>query len=277
MQAQCYGLLLFGRAFSASDISIRTENEDVGRIYCSLIKALTDIEVSVQGENGKKTAYYIEKKEDRLKILNYFGHQPMELSLRINRANITKDCCFSSFLRGAFLACGTVANPESNYHLEFFVQFKNLCSDLIKLFEELDMFPKYSHRKNAHIAYFKESERIEDVLTEIGAVSASLEIMGVKMNKDMRNRINRKVNFETANIARTVNASLRQTQAIEKIERSGGIDSLPEELRELAVIRRDNPDATLQDMCKMLSESLSRSGINHRLKRIVEIAENRQV
>ena len=203
----------------------------------------------------------------------YFGHSPNELSLRINRANLSDDCCFGAFIRGAFFSCGTVTSPEKNYHLEFVVPHLKLSLDMIKLLDEVKLNPKHIVRNGNHIVYFKDSESIEDLLTLMGATNASLELMGIKMQKNMINSVNRKVNFEVANLSRTVEASIQQINAINLIDNNVGLGHLPAALRDVAFLRRDNPEISLKELGELVSPSISRSGVNHRLKRIVEIAE----
>ncbi len=127
-------------------------------------------------------------------------------------------------------------------------------------------------RKNSYILFFRDSETIEDVLTIMGAVNSTLELMGIKIHKDMRNMVNRKVNFETANITRTVEAASAQIKAIETIVNKKGMDFLPPALREVATLRIENPDATLRELGEKLSKPISRSGVNHRLNKIIEIS-----
>ena len=274
LHAQAYAMLLFGRSFSFLDISLVTENEAVAQKYSDIINELFALRPDINSGNSKKYSVTVSKKQDRARIMNFFGHDESDIFLRINRSNIAQDCCFSAFLRGVFLSCGTVSSPEKNYHMEFTVSHKKLCMDLMQIFEELDFSPKYVCRKSNHIIYFKVSEKIEDFLTTIGAMNSSLELMGIKMHKDMVNHINRRVNFENANLNRTVEAAITQVEAIEKIEKRMGLDSLPAPLREIAVMRMDNPEVSLSELAQMVSPPLTRSGVNHRLKRLVEIADS---
>lgn len=274
LHAQAYAMLLFGRSFSFLDISLVTENEAVAQKYSDIINELFSLRPEINSGNSKKYSVTVPGKQDRARIMNFFGHDESDIFLRVNRSNIAQDCCFSAFLRGVFLSCGTVSSPEKNYHMEFTVSHKKLCMDLMQIFEELDFSPKYVCRKSNHIIYFKVSEKIEDFLTTIGAMNSSLELMGIKMHKDMVNHVNRRVNFENANLNRTVEAAITQVEAIEKIEKRMGLDSLPAPLREIAVLRMDNPEVSLSELAQMVSPPLTRSGVNHRLKRLVEIAEN---
>ncbi len=211
---------------------------------------------------------------ERRAVLNAFGHSAGELSLRINRANLADECCFAAFIRGVFLSCGSISSPEKNYHLEFVVPFLKLSNDLFSFLQELGFPPKHVMRKGYHIIYYKDSASIEDLLTLMGATNATLRLIGVKVDKDMRNHVNRRVNFETANIDRSVQAGAVQVEAIRKIEKARGLDSLPQGLQEIARIRLENPEATLIELEELFEGRLSRSGINHRLKRLEQIASD---
>ena len=206
-------------------------------------------------------------------MLERFGHSPADLAVRLNRANLECDGCAPALLRGAFLACGAVIDPASGYHMEFSVPYYNLCRDLLSLLRELGFHAKQVCRKGAQVVYLKESEQIEDCLTLMGATNASLELMGIKMVKDIRNNANRVTNCESANIDKTVAAAAVHLDAVRKIEAHGGLDLLPEELREVARLRLENPDMSLRELGETMDPPLSRSGINHRLRRIVEHAD----
>ncbi len=266
-------MLISGRAFSVSAVSLSTSNSSIADFYTRLIKEECGVDADIPEPSGRKISVTVKKAADRRKVLDAFGHSAGEPTLRINRSNFADECCFSAFLRGAFLACGTITSPEKNYHLEFVVPFLKLSGDLFCLMDELGLKPKKVLRKGSHVIYFKDSERIEDVLTTMGATNSSLELMGIKINKDIRNRVNRRVNFETANIGRAVIAGLAQVEAIETIQRFFGLDSLPEALRKTAEIRLENPEATLSELEELHDMEVSRSGINHRLGRLISIAE----
>ncbi len=270
--AQVYGLVLFAH-FSKYNFSITSENADVFDLYISYLKNYCGVEPTISDSGTKKLTAYLKTDKEKSKVFDKFGHSLTETSLRINRANISDECCHSAFLRGAFLACGTVTDPERGYHLEFVVPYKRLCMDFMKFMDELGLNPKYIVRKGNHVIYFKDSESIEDILALIGAQSASLHVMGIKIEKDVKNTVNRRLNFEISNINKTVNAANQQVDAIELIEKNMGISSLPDNLQELARLRLDNPEASLSELEKMLDEPISRSGINHRLSRIIKIAE----
>ncbi|MBE6770995.1 MAG: DNA-binding protein WhiA [Ruminococcaceae bacterium] len=270
--AQVYGLVLFAH-FSKYNFSITTENNDVFELYLSYLRDYCDSEPVISENGTKKMTAYLRTDKEKEKVFDKFGHALNETTLRINRANISDECCAGAFLRGAFLSCGTVTAPEKGYHLEFVVPFKRLCTDMIKFMDELNLNPKYIVRKGNHVIYFKDSESIEDILAIIGAQDASLYVMGIKIEKDVKNKVNRKLNFEMSNISKTVDAANIQIEAIEYIESRMGISSLPDNLQAIAHIRLEHQEASLSELGKLLDEPISRSGINHRLNRIVSIAE----
>ena len=271
--AEAYGMLLFGRSFSLSSISLAAENEAVSAHYASCISDITGTEPKHSNASGRISIISVRTSAERRAVLSAFGHGAGELSLRINRANFTNDCCFYAFLRGVFLSCGSVSSPEKNYHLEFVVPFMKLSNDLLSFLTELGCKPKHVVRKGYHVVYFKDSEGIEDILTMMGATNATLRLINVKIGKDLRNHANRRVNFETANIDRAVDASTRQIESIEKIQRMRGLDSLTPGLRKIAEVRMENPEASLMELEELMDGELTRSGINHRLKRLEQIAQ----
>lgn len=270
--AQTYGLLLFGRSFSSTAVKVLTQSKEAAETYIQSSMDFTGIEPTLIITKSGKFSVRFDSPDDRILVLNSFGHSEKDVILRINRANLEDECCYGAFIRGAFLSCGTITDPNKNYHLEFVVAHKQLCGDLLSVMHDVGLEPKNLQRGNNHILYFRNSEEIEDVLTIMGATESSLELMGTKMVKNVRNKINRQINFETANIARTVNASMAQINAIKKIIDKKQFDSLPEELKEIAEIRINNPDMSLKDIQNEIGEVISRSGVNHRLNRLVEIA-----
>jgi len=273
-EAQAYGMLIMGRSFTARNISLQTENEAVAHQYIEAIKNIIGQEPSVEISSAGKITVQVTNTALCKEILAYFGHTGKELTLLINRSSLNDMCCKKAFLRGAFLSCGAVTDPNKNYHFEFSVPFMNLTKDFCALLQEMGFAPKQIIRKSCYIIYFKESETIEDLLTSMGAMNSSLEIMGVKVIKDIRNRVNRKTNCETANLTKTINAACKQIEEIEYIENTMGSDYLPEDLAVLAQLRKENPDVSLNELGQLLSPPLSRSGVNHRMNRIKAIYES---
>lgn len=274
--ARNYGLLLFGRAFSANELSLLTENEDIAAAYCNAVSYFANCVIIPQKTDGGKYKISITDKKIIDTVFDKLGITGFASKRKINLANLSEECCFSAFICGAFLACGTVTNPEKEYHLEFSVASKALSEDFIKIFDEYDPVPKMTQRNGSYTVYFKNSSDIEDVLSIMGATENSLAFMGTKVYKDIRNTVNRKVNFENANIARTISAATKQYEAILLIQEKIGLDSLQPELRELAKIRLEDRFLSNSEIAKMLPESLTVSGVNHRFKRIMKIAEDLQ-
>ena len=274
--AQIYGMLECGHAFSAAEISLQTELEAVADVYDRLVARIGGVPRPVRRQLRRRTTLHHSAVEDpaaRQALLERFGHSGGEVSLRLNRANLDCEACARAYLRGAFLVCGAVTDPEHDYHLEFSVPHYNLSRDIAALLREWDFPAKTTTRGGSYVVYIKESERIEDCLTFLGATKASLELMGVKMVKSIRNDTNRRLNFESANMDKTAQAVAEQIKALSRIESTCGLAALPEELQEVAKLRLDNPDLSLRDLGAMMDPPLSRSGVNHRLQRILKFAE----
>ncbi|MDD6808149.1 MAG: DNA-binding protein WhiA [Oscillospiraceae bacterium] len=274
LHAEMYGLFLFCRNFSQSEISIKTENQNIAKLFSEFVKRITGNNALIEKSDAGKYKASVKTAQDRKKILSEFGHTGTEITRRLNRANLDDDCCMSALLRGAFMSCGTLTDPNKDYHLEFVISHKVLSEDMMKFITEVELSPKVVIRKGSYVIYFKDSESVEDLLTLMGATESSLEIMGMKMFKDMRNHVNRRMNFENANSGRAFDAAYKQIEAIRYIEEKRGLGYLPEELREVAKIRIENEDYTLKDIADNLSVPISKSGVNHRLQKILGIAED---
>lgn len=273
--AQAYGMAEFGRSFSQAGVSWQTEHEEAAKRYAELLKSVCGVIPQMICPSADKTGMYTVSvaESERTTVLERFGHSGSEVTLRLNRAVLDCEACAAAFLRGVFLACGAITNPQVDYHLEFSVPYLNLSRDLTALLGEMGFRARTVRRKGNYVIYFKESEQIEDCLTLMGAMNASLELMNVKIIKSIRNNVNRAANCESANLDKTVAAALVQAEAVRKIESRLGLDALPEELRALCRLRLDNPDLSLRELGEQLEPPISRSGVNHRFKRILEIAE----
>ncbi|MBE6823677.1 MAG: DNA-binding protein WhiA [Ruminococcaceae bacterium] len=287
-KAECYGLLLFGRSFTKSEMVVKCANREAAHHAAQLIAEITGAftEVSeyslrrLSGPHKESQPSFlvtVPGDDQRRAVLSCFGLSGNEVSQRIQYANLENECCISAFLRGAFLSCGTATDPRKDYQLEFVVPYMNLAKDLQALIGEvveLGIQPGLTHRRGAYVVYLKGGERVADLIAYLGAGNAAMELMQTQMVKEVRNNVNRKTNFETANLGKTAKASAEQVLAIEKILNSAdGLSFLPEELQELAMLRYRNPEMSLRELGEILSEPLSRSGINHRLQRIVELAQ----
>ncbi|MEG0842807.1 MAG: DNA-binding protein WhiA [Romboutsia sp.] len=187
---------------------------------------------------------------------------------------IKHDECVRAFIRGAFLGGGSISDPEKNYHMEFVTNNEDFANSLKDLINSLEFNCKIVSRKNNYVVYLKESEQISDLLSIIGGHHALLSLQNTKILKEMRNNVNRIVNCETANLSKTVTASVRQVENIRYIQKTIGIDSLPENLQEIAKMRIECEDMTLKELGEMLNPPIGKSGVNHRLRKIEEIANS---
>lgn len=273
-----YGMLLFCRSFAADSIVFQTENELTSKLFCSLADDVLGVKGAVSVSETKKkndTTLYvlsIAEESNREEIIYRYHISSSTLIHRIQRDNIDNNSVFA-FVAGAFLSCGSVAEPIKEYHLEFVVPYYNLMNDLLDLLVSLGINAKYTERKGTFVIYLKGSEDIEDLLTFMGASHATIDLMNVKILKDIRNKANRIANCDAANIERTLRASEKQIEDIEYIMSTEGLDSLTPELRNMAEVRLENPDVSLKELGEMLDKPVGRSGANHRLKKLSEIAE----
>ncbi|NLM28717.1 MAG: DNA-binding protein WhiA [Clostridiaceae bacterium] len=195
-------------------------------------------------------------------------------TIEYHKYDIEDRCCIRSYLRGGFLSVGSLTNPDKSYHLELNFQNKLIQTEYMGYMEYFDLKPKHITRKNYEIVYLKEGQDIVDYLNVIGAHNALMEMENVRIMKEMRNQVNRIVNCETANLEKTVNAAVNQVEYIKYIDSVMGIENLPPALREIARLRLENTHASLSELGKMLSPELSKSGVNHRLRKLEKIAEN---
>jgi len=249
-----------------ANIRIVTENAAFARRIFTTIKKLYDIhpEIIIRKNNKfKKHVSYI------LVITSSFG------GMGIKKNNISnKNCCRRSFLRGAFLAGGSISDPEKTYHLEITSHNEAAADRVCETAVSFGLNAKVVVRKGNYITYLKEGENLVDFLNIVGAHSALLELENIRILKGMRNDVNRIVNCETANLEKTVNASVRQIDNIKYIKDNMGLENLPDMLKEIAELRIQYNDANLKELGQMLSYPVGKSGVNHRLRKLDSIAED---
>ena len=273
-----YGMLLFCRVFSPEAIIFQKENEYVCSLFRKLAddviggKNITDISEIKKKNGGALYSVSVPSEHYREEIIYRYRVSGRAMIHRIQTDLIDNNSIFA-FIAGAFLSCGSVTEPIKGYHLEFAVPYPELADDLMKLLVSVGVNAKYAERKNTCVIYLKDSEYIEDLLTLMGATMSSIDLMNVKIYKDVRNKANRIANCDAANIERTLRASEKQVEDIEYIIASEGLDSLTPELRNMAEIRLENPDVSLKELGELLDKPVGRSGANHRLKKLSEIAD----
>lgn len=267
--AQARGFLQFLRRLDTTGVSFTSENRELcGMFGLSVRTLLGNVTRIAQAETVRsgKTVYTasLPAQADRDRLLAL-------LSGATGGALSPEE--IGPYLGGVFLACGSMSDPEKAYHLELVTGSEALCRELAALLEEQIPGVKLTTRRALHIAYYKDRTQIEDLLTLMGASKASLAMIDVEMIKEVRNRANRVTNCETANIDKTVSAAAGQLADIALILERRGLDSLPENLRELALLRRGNPELSLRELAALCSEPVSRSGLHHRLEKLGRIAE----
>lgn len=273
-RAELYGVLLYCNTFNAGEIRIITENEEFAARLPRLLHKAFNLhfdQLSEKAEIRGKQVLGITDREKLARIINAFGYDPAQtLALHVNFGILEEECCRAAFLRGVFLAGGSVTDPAKRYHLELATSHYKVSRELDALLLDMGFEPKSVLRNYANITYFKQSEAIEDLLTLIGAPVAAMDMMAAKVEKDLRNRINRKLNCDTANLDKAVGAAQSQIEAIHALEKAGRLEQLPEKLKETARLRVKHPDFTLLELTEEFTPPLTKSCLNHRLRKIME-------
>lgn len=275
LKARLYGMLCFSRGFPKEAQVFATENKFVAEYFAQSLAGTMGTFVTIRSdprhlkENAPMYAVLIEDPHQRELLCESFSISATALNPEFTESSH----CLAAFLRGLFLLSGSVTNPEKEYHLELVAPNRLLAEEVFWLVQETGIRFKMTKRKHSEILYLKESEQIEDFLTFIGSSKFALQLMDVKVMKDVRNKVNRVTNCETANLDKTVSASSAQVQDIRYIQDHAGLSYLDDDLRELAQLRLDNPELSLRELSELLTVPLSRSGVNHRLKRIAAAAD----
>jgi DNA-binding protein WhiA len=261
-------------------LDISTENAAIARRIYSLIKKRfqihTELLVRKKMRLKKNNVYIVRVPNQVQAILADLSivSEGFQFTPGIEKGIVKNPCCKRAYLRGAFMAGGSVNNPEgSSYHLEIASMYEEHCQALVKLANRFDLNARFIERKKGFIFYIKEGEKIIEFLSLIGAHQALLRFEDVRIMKDMRNSVNRIVNCETANLNKTIGAAVRQIDNIRLLQREVGLENLPDKLREVAEIRLKHPDINLKEVGDLLKGAVSKSGVNHRLRKIDEMAE----
>lgn len=266
-------------------VKIYTENVAVARKYFTLLKKTFNINTEIlvkkteYPRRGRAYVLMIEEENEvldmlrGLKMLDDEGHLRSKEHL-VNGVLVQRSCCKRAFIRGAFLAAGSISDPEKSYHFEIACDSRTQAESLQGIIAGFDIETKIVPRKSSYILYIKESNQIVEILNVMEAHVALMNFENVRILKDMRNTVNRKVNCETANLNKTVNAAVKQVEDIRLIEEKLGLDSLSDGLREIARLRLDNPELPLKELGELLDPPVGKSGVNHRLRKLGEIAKD---
>lgn len=264
------------------DLRVSSENESLVRKYFTLLEKTFTMgnSVSIDDRITKKNNRFVvelEEPESAVKILQavkLLGNDrtPQVSDALVNQMVVQRNCCRRAFIRGAFLCAGSISDPEKFYHFEIVCGSKAKAVQLMELIQSFEVDAKIVQRKKYYVVYVKEGAQIVELLGIMGAGISLMNLENVRILKDMRNTVNRKVNCETANINKTVNAAVKQVEDILYIRDTAGLDSLPENLEETALLRLEYPQASLKELGALLSTPVGKSGINHRLRKICSIA-----
>ncbi len=270
--AELYGVMLFSPAFGHRGVRMAAaQHAQMRRVAMLLEQAL---HITAQPAHvGNKWVIDIADERTLRQIMHGLGYDyKSHLIYHLNRNMVESDCCAAAFLRGAFLASGSLAGPDKKAHLELTTPHATLCREVVSLMLDHGLHPKTTERRGSHMIYWKDSATIGDFLTTIGAHRAMTALLEGKVERQMRAEINRQVICEVANISRVTDASVRQVTAIEQALMVGGIAVFPEKLHQTIDLRMANPTASLTELAAMFDPPISKPGLNHRLKRMVEIA-----
>ena len=276
-RAEAYGILLYCNTFSPAEVRIITENPNFAARLPRLFHRAFGVRFDRQPEPGQagKLIFQITDRQKLDGIINTLGYDPQQnLVLHINFGILEEECCRASFLRGVFFAGGSITDPQKRYHLELTTSHMQVSRELEALLQEAGFVPKAVSRSGSFVTYFKQSEHIEDFLTLIGAPVAAMEIMTAKMEKDLRNSVNRRLNCDSANLDKTVEAAQEQMEAIRRLRSSEQLEQLPEKLQETARLRERNPELTLSELALEFHPPVTKSCLNHRLRKLMELAKN---
>lgn len=276
VRAACYGFALFGKYFDEKGVVLHTERAMIAQQAQHLFRQMGIKSELTEKQRNDSTIYEFAVKDTMYvwKMMSEFGHTGKEEMLRINDSLFCCAGCRAAFLASAFLCCGMVRDPAKEYSLEF-VLFKEILADeLFRFLCELGYEPKRAKRQYSYVLYYRASEQVTDLLTMMGAISASFEIMNQKIYKELRNKTNRITNCENANIDKIVNASQNAIENLLLLQSNQKFNSLPEELRQIACLRIDNPECSLAELGQMLEPPLGKSGVSHRLRKLAALAQS---
>ena len=273
-RAEAYGILLYCNTFSATEVRIITENPNFAARLPKLFRRAFNLSFDRQPEKEQEEGKRIfQKKLDH--IINLLGFDPRQnLVLHINFGLVEEPCDRAAFLRGAFFAGGSITDPQKRYHLELTTSHLQVSRELGSLLVECGYPPKSVSRSGSSITYFKQSDQIEDFLTLIGAPVAAMNIMSAKLEKDLRNSVNRRLNCDSANLDKSVVAAQEQMEAIRRLQAAELLEQLPDKLQETAALRLEYPELSLSELAAEFDPPVSKSCLNHRLRKLLELAKN---
>ena len=275
--AQCFGILLFCNSFGAEGIKIITESREFAYVLPKLFKKAFDVTFDSYPsmEAPGKLVFQIWDEDKIQQIMESFGFDSLgTVSLHVNYPVVEDDCCKASFLRGAFLAGGSVTDPGKGYHLEVTTTHLSVARETDVLIREIMGFaPKTAARGGGQVLYLKQNERISDFLAYLGAPIAAMGIMEARLEKELNNKVNRRCNCDDANLSKVVDAAMEQLAAIRLLREQELLDKLPAKLQQAAKAREENPEAALTELAAMMDPPITKPAMNNRMKRLIQLAK----
>ena len=275
--AQCFGILLFCNSFGSDGIRIITESREFAQMLPKLLRKAFSMTFDVlpEADAPGKLNFQITDPVKIDTIMTAYGFSPEDtLALHVNLPVVEEDCCKAAFLRGAFLAGGSVTDPDKGYHLEITTTHGSVSRETYTLAEEcMAFYPKSARRGGGHVLYIKQSEQISDFLTFLGAPLAAMGIMEARLEKELNNKVNRRCNCDEANTSKVVEAAQEQLAAIRVLRERGVLEHLPQKLQQAAIAREENPSASLTELAAMMEPPITKPAMNHRLKKLVAVSK----
>lgn len=276
-KAQCFGILLFCNSFQDDGIKIITESREFACILPKLFKKAFDLDFDSYPSlaSSGKLVFLIRDPEKLSEIMEAFGFSAGDtLALHVNYPIVEEECCKVSFLRGAFLAGGSVTDPGKGYHMELATTHQAVARETELIVREvMDFTPKTAARGGAQVLYLKQSEQISDFLTCLGAPVAAMGIMEARLEKELNNKVNRRCNCDDANTSKVVEAAQEQLAVIRVLRERGILEGLPEKLKQAAIAREQNPSGSLTELAAMMEPPITKPAMNNRMKKLAAIAK----
>ncbi len=275
--SQCFGILLFCNSFGADGIRIITESREFAALLPKLFKKAFSLSFDQIPESQQpgKLIFQITDHSKLTKIMDAYGFdRNATLSLHLNMPVVEEECCKASFLRGAFLSGGSVTDPAKGYHMELTTTHQSVAAQTYMLMEEvLGFYPKTARRAGANVLYIKQSDMISDFLTYLSAPVAAMGIMEARLEKELTNKVNRRCNCDDANTSKVVEAAQEQLGVIRILRENGVLETLSAKLQQAAAAREKNPEASLLELAAMMEPPISKPAMNHRFKKLTELAK----
>ena len=275
-RAEAYGALLYGNTFTSREVRLITESES----FASRLPLLLDRAFGLQfdrlpGNGERKYVFHLADKGKIHRIIDAFGFDSRQSPvLHINFGLLEEECCRAAFLRGAFLAGGSVTEPAKGYHLELATSHAQASRELLALLTDMGRQPRHALRNSSQVIYFKNSEQIEELLTLMGAPVSAMELMNAKAEKELRNGVNRRVNCEAANLDKAVDAAQEQLEAIRRLYELDRVEGLNAALKETIVLRETYPELTLSQLAEEFEPPITKSCLNHRMRKLMELSKS---